>query len=327
MKLHAHRYYLGPNVHSRHPGLALHLEPEAADTFWNWRPSIVEAAALLDDLRGLFPAMVDTAAPDDAARIAQAATPAAELILGVVAGLVHGYCADPALGQLLDDGASGANRVVLFLPCEEIGIAVNAWGLASRVPEIFHAAAQTDGQQRAMVALRDAYWTFRGQCLQLGLNQSNIALARAAVARGIPHYRLVGRTQQSQFGQGRHRQRIFETLTEKTGGVARHLVRDKLITGSLLAASGVPTPGSRAAGSEQEAIRLAREFGGLVVVKPRNSGKGKGVSVRLRTDAEIGAAFRTASQHGASRSMPRGRRWCPRPATSNCYRARQWPRS
>lgn len=295
MKLLSHRYYHGANRYAPLSGLALHLQPEEGDTFWRWKPDRSEATWLIDSLHRTFSAMVDTAEAGDADRIVDAPHPAAELILLVVAGVVRDYCADARRGHLVDthDG-----RFRLFLPCDEIGIAVGAWGLATRVPEIFNAPSEEDAQKNVLAGLKEAYWSFRRTCLQIGLNPSNIELARAAVARGIPHYRLVGRTQHSQFGQGRHRQRIFETLTEKTGGVARRLVRDKLLTGSMLAASGVPTPGSRAVASEQEAVRVAYEIGWPVVVKPRASGKGRGVSLNLCTPDEVTTAFRGASEYG-----------------------------
>ena len=52
--------------------------------------------------------------------------------------------------------------------------------------------------------------------------------------------------------------------------------------------------------SESQAIRAARRIGFPVVTKPYNGNHGRGISIRLTTDAEVAQGFLVAREHSRS---------------------------
>ncbi|WP_120004694.1 ATP-grasp domain-containing protein [Nesterenkonia muleiensis] len=80
-----------------------------------------------------------------------------------------------------------------------------------------------------------------------------------------------------------------------TGGL---IVKDKYLTKQLLQDAGVPTPRGLLVASAEDAVRLQKQFGASVVVKPRYGGQGKGVTVNAHTAEEITQAFHHANRDG-----------------------------
>jgi cyanophycin synthetase len=125
------------------------------------------------------------------------------------------------------------------------------------------------------------------------LGPSTGSIVQAAVQRGIPFRRL---TQGSlvQFGWGRKQRRIQAAETNNTSAIAEAIAQDKELTKRLLDAAGISVPTGRAVTTLEEALLVAREIDGPVVVKPRDGNQGKGVAVNLKTPEEIESAFKTA---------------------------------
>lgn len=69
------------------------------------------------------------------------------------------------------------------------------------------------------------------------------------------------------------------------------IINDKQLTRNFLQRASVPTADGRRADSAEHAVAIAQELGGSVVVKPGNAGRGKGVSVNLRTSEEVRKAY------------------------------------
>lgn len=296
MKLIAHRYLHGVSAYHPLSGLALNMQAESGEQgFWSWRPLAAEAETVMASLRRIFPAAGVCADLRDADRICRATVPAVELLLRSAASVLADFCVRPAAGHLI---ASNNDQFMMFMPCEDPDISIAVWKLIARLPTLFCGPSISQPTADVLETLSDEYWSFRHTARQLGMNQTNIALARAAWKRGIPYWRLPIPGQHLQLGQGRQRQRIIETVTERTSALARSLSSDKFATASLLSACGVPTPGSQLVATAQEAVRVAQKLGYPVVVKPRASGKGKGVSVNLGQDADVIAAFEAALKFG-----------------------------
>ena len=104
-----------------------------------------------------------------------------------------------------------------------------------------------------------------------------------------------------QLGQGVHQQRIRATMTSRTSSLAVDVASDKELTGQLLAAAGLPVPGTEAVRHVDDAVALAERLGYPVVVKPLDGNHGRGVGLDLRDEAAVRAAYAIAdreSRHG-----------------------------
>jgi cyanophycin synthetase len=131
------------------------------------------------------------------------------------------------------------------------------------------------------------------------LGPSTAALVRAAEQRGIPWLRL---NDQSlvQLAHGKYQQRIQATVTGRTPHIAVELASDKEETNKILAGLGLPVPQQELVQSETQAVRAARRMGFPVVTKPYNGNHGRGISIRLTTEAEVAHGFAVAREHSRS---------------------------
>ncbi|MBK5914376.1 cyanophycin synthetase [Rhodocyclus purpureus] len=127
------------------------------------------------------------------------------------------------------------------------------------------------------------------------LGPSTGSIVYAAVARGIPYRRL---TEGSlvQFGWGSKQRRIQAAETDASSAVAEAIAQDKDLTKMLLRAAGVPVPHGRPVDDAADAWAAAQEIGGAVVVKPQDGNQGKGISVNLKTQEQVEAAYAVAAR-------------------------------
>ena len=132
------------------------------------------------------------------------------------------------------------------------------------------------------------------------LGPSTRAIVAAAEERNIPWMRLNAHSL-VQLGHGKYQQRIQATVTGKTSHIAVELAGDKDETNQILGALGLPVPRQELVQTEELAVRAARRIGYPVVTKPYNGNHGRGISIRLMTDAEVAAGFQLA--HAISRSV------------------------
>src|SRR6188472_3651749 len=131
------------------------------------------------------------------------------------------------------------------------------------------------------------------------LGPSTASLVRAAEARNIPWLRL---NDQSlvQLGHGKYQQRIQATVSGRTPHIAVELASDKEETNKILASLGLPVPRQELVQNEGQAVRAAKRIGFPVVTKPYNGNHGRGISIRLTTDAEVAHGFNVAKEHSRS---------------------------
>lgn len=130
------------------------------------------------------------------------------------------------------------------------------------------------------------------------LGPSTASIVAAATDRKIPHLRL-NDGNLVQLGHGVRQRRIWTAETDYTSAIAEGIARDKDLTKELLRAVGVPVPEGQVVASAAEAWEAAQDIGLPVVVKPTDGNHGRGVTLDLHTEADIGAAFELASQHGS----------------------------
>ena len=130
------------------------------------------------------------------------------------------------------------------------------------------------------------------------LGPSTACIVTAATDRGIPHIRL-NDGNLVQLGYGASQRRIWTAETERTSAIAEGIASDKDLTKSLLKACGVPIPDGQIVESPEEAWEAAQDIGLPVVVKPSDGNHGRGVTLDLRKQADIEAAYHVAYPEGS----------------------------
>lgn len=134
------------------------------------------------------------------------------------------------------------------------------------------------------------------------LGPSTANIVDAATDRGIPHIRLT-EGNLVQLGYGNAQRRIWTAETDQTSAIAEEIASDKDLTKSLLRSCGVPVPGGELVRSAAQAWEAAQEIGVPVVVKPYNGNHGRGVSLDLRTEADVHGAYALAQRKGGSATV------------------------
>ncbi len=201
-------------------------------------------------------------------------------------------------GKTRSAGAPGVYTVVYEYAQRDEGVAAGELALrllCSLLPEPLRPADSVPEGWNWPEA-RDEFIRF---AQRRALGPSTASLVRAAEARGIPWLRL---NDQSlvQLGHGKYQQRIQATVTGRTPHIAVELASDKEETNKILASLGLPVPIQELVQSEGQAVRAARRIGFPVVTKPYNGNHGRGISIRLTTDAEVAAGFAAAREHSRS---------------------------
>ncbi len=119
-------------------------------------------------------------------------------------------------------------------------------------------------------------------------------LVKRAGDRDVPVTRLIGRI--IQLGQGRHQQRMSATKTTLTNVVSNDIAANKDYARRILEELGLPTPRSDRVYDVEEAVAAARRIGYPVVVKPNEGSMGGGVSVGMKNQRDVRAAFGRARE-------------------------------
>ncbi len=132
----------------------------------------------------------------------------------------------------------------------------------------------------------------------LRLGPSTGAIVQAAVARGIPFYRLTTGSL-VQLGWGAKQRRIQAAETDRSSAIAEEIAQDKELTKMLLEAAGVPVPAGQPVSDAESGWSVALAIGLPVVVKPRDGNQGKGVTVNVAERAQFMKAFAVAAEFGS----------------------------
>ena len=125
------------------------------------------------------------------------------------------------------------------------------------------------------------------------LGPSTASVVEEAVARDIPFLRL-NEASLVQLGWGAEQRRIQATLSGRTSALGVEIADDKSLTKRLLSSAGIPVPEGMVVDSPQEAVTAAKELGFPVTVKPLVGNHGRGISVRVAREEDLGLAFQSA---------------------------------
>lgn len=102
-----------------------------------------------------------------------------------------------------------------------------------------------------------------------------------------------------QLGEGRYQKRIQASLTSGTGLIAAETASNKKLTKMMLEDNGIPVPPGTTAGRLEHVKEDAAHLGYPVVVKPLDGHHGKGITVGIKNEEELAAAFARATEHSA----------------------------
>ncbi|GKT23670.1 cyanophycin synthetase [Acidovorax sp. SUPP3334] len=165
--------------------------------------------------------------------------------------------------------------------------------------------ALDQGHQLIMAAINDTPFDVQAAVARVRtevddqyLGPSTACIVTAATDRGIPHIRL-NDGNLVQLGYGASQRRIWTAESEFTSAIAEGIASDKDLTKSLLRSCGVPVPEGQVVNSPEEAWEAAQDIGLPVVVKPSDGNHGRGVTLDLRKQADIEAAYHVAYPEGS----------------------------
>lgn len=190
-------------------------------------------------------------------------------------------------GKTRQTSVRGVYKMAFRTRQEQVGRAALVAGL-----DLLTAAMDDTGYDLAstLVQLRDMV-----DALCLGPSTAHIV--EAATERGIPHLRLTSGNL-VQLGHGASQRRIWTAETDQTSAIAEEIASDKDLTKSLLQSCGVPVPQGQVVKTAEEAWEAAQDIGLPVALKPYDGNHGRGVSLDLKNQQDIEAAFLLAQRKG-----------------------------
>lgn len=127
------------------------------------------------------------------------------------------------------------------------------------------------------------------------LGQSTLSIYNEAVKRGIPVIRI-GQNSILQLGYGKYQRRIEAAITDATSTVAVDIACDKMMTKKLLKNACIPVAQGDVADNIDEVIKVCKEIGYPVVIKPVDGNQGRGVTVNIKNEKEAILAYNIASK-------------------------------
>jgi GNAT-family acetyltransferase (TIGR03103 family) len=127
------------------------------------------------------------------------------------------------------------------------------------------------------------------------LDPTSELILHEAERRGIDVEILAPRAEYFRLRLGGRSIVCRESLSQLTSAVALSLCDDKRATRSVLAAAGLKVPEQMQAGLPDANLAFLRRHG-VIVVKPARGEQGKGISVGIRSEAELSTAIISAAR-------------------------------
>jgi cyanophycin synthetase len=204
------------------------------------------------------------------------------LELQTLAGFPDGY------GRAREAGPRGVYKVIVSMPHEEVGRQSLLMARELVMAAIEDRPFDVDAAVEELTDLVDS------RCV----GPSTQSIVKAAHDRKIPHIRL-NAGNLVQLGYGSAQRRIWTAETDRTSAIAEGISKDKDLTKQLLATCGIPVPEGQLVESPAQAWEAAQDIGVPVCVKPGDGNRARGVSLDLREQADIEAAYAIALKQGS----------------------------
>jgi cyanophycin synthetase len=292
--------YVGPSLYAHFPVIRLELDLGALEAWPTGKLGPDYVQALADALPGLSDHGCSYREPGGFLRRMREdeGTWLGHVLEHVAIELQNVAGEEVTFGKTRSAGKPGVYTVVYEYAQRDEGVAAGDLALrllCSLLPESLRPAGSVPEGWNWPEA-RDNFIRF---AQKRALGPSTASLVRSAETRSIPWLRL---NDQSlvQLGHGKYQQRIQATVSGRTPHIAVELASDKEETNKILASLGLPVPRQEMAQNETQAVRAANRIGFPVVTKPYNGNHGRGISIRLTTDAEVAHGFNVAREHSRS---------------------------
>lgn len=143
--------------------------------------------------------------------------------------------------------------------------------------------------------MKSAITDIEKRIADIRLGQSTAGIYDEAVKRGIPVIRI-GKESILQLGYGKRQRRIESTITDATSTIAVDISCDKAMTRELLRNACIPIAEGGLANNIDEVLKICREIGYPVVIKPVDGNHGRGITVNILSDEEAKRAYEIASK-------------------------------
>jgi cyanophycin synthetase len=199
--------------------------------------------------------------------------------LQCLAGMEVGF------GKTRETAASGVYHVVYRYRDERAGI--EAGRQAFRIVETV-----VQGEPLEIEPIIQGLREIREESM---LGPSTASIVEEAAGRDIPFLRL-NEASLVQLGWGAEQRRIQATMSGRTSALGVEIADDKFLTKTLLSRAGIPVPEGSVVDSLQEALAAAKGIGFPVTVKPLVGNHGRGISVRIEAEDDLGPAFQIAGE-------------------------------
>lgn len=201
-------------------------------------------------------------------------------------GVGASYCEARAVPR-----SEGEIHVLYGHDDEEVGLLAGELAL-----DILDFIAFGDRAARSWTELTQDYDDFLHLAEKQALGPSTRSLIQAAEARGIPWFRLNSQSL-IQMGHGKYQKRIEATTTSGTSMIATEIAKDKSLAYRILSDLGLPVAKQRLVYKLGRAIQAAEKIGYPVVLKPVDGNHGKGVTVNVRNEEQLEAAYDIAKEY------------------------------
>jgi cyanophycin synthetase len=130
---------------------------------------------------------------------------------------------------------------------------------------------------------------------QEGLGISTTSIVEEARNRNIPFKRLNNQSL-VMLGHGCNQKLICSTTSSETTNIGVDIAADKELTKQILSSAYIPTPRGYLLDSLQELDSIMEELGMPLVIKPKDSNHGKGVTTNIRSKEKALFAFTYAKK-------------------------------